>query len=150
MEVLNSTTRMLLKSLTFEGSIISSQAISGQAIQMQCLMIIPWIDRDTLSLLCTQMLLCTPCTSDSSLWAYFYLERRRLVKDTTAFITSMLLDPYLNQRLIPSGAVCTSCHWFQMSSCLAMIWEPSRLISQQVNMDLTLLAHPVSTFTRCM
>ena len=41
----------------------------------------------------------------------------------TNFITSMLLYPYPNQRLIQSGAVCTSCHWFQMSSYLAMIWN---------------------------
>ena len=58
--------------------------------------------------------------------------------------------PYPNQRLIPSGAVCTSFHWFWMSSCLAMIWETSCLILQQVNMGSTSLVHPVSTFTRCM
>ena len=68
----------------------------------------------------------------------------------TVFTTSMLLGLYLNWSFIPSGAVCTSCHWFQMSSCLAMIWEPSCLISQQVNMDLTLSVHPVLTFTRFM
>ena len=140
---------MLLKSPTFEGSIILSWAISGLATQTQCLTIIPWISRGTLPLPCTQVSLCTPHTSDSSPWAYFYL-KRRLVKDMTAFITSMLLDPYPNQRLIPSGAVCTSCHWFRISFCLAMIQEPSCIISWQVNMGSSSLVHPVSTFTRCM
>ena len=132
-----------LKSLTFEGSITLSQAISGQATQTQCLMTFHLIDRDTLPLLYTQVSLHILRTSDSLLWAYFYLKRRRLVKDMTTFITSMLLDPYPNQRLISSGTVCTSCHWFQMSSCLAMIWKPSCLISQQVNMGSTLWVHPV-------
>ena len=48
---------MLLKSQTFEEFIIFSQAISGQAIQMQCLVTIHLINRDTLPLLYTQVLL---------------------------------------------------------------------------------------------
>ena len=68
-------------------------------------MTIHWIDRGTSPLLCTRVSLCTPCTSDSSFWAYFYLKRRRLVKDMTAFITSMLLDPYPNQRLTILGSL---------------------------------------------
>ena len=63
-EVLNLTTGMLLKSQTFERSIILSQAISGQATQMQCLMTIHLIDKYTLPLLCTQVLLCILHTSD--------------------------------------------------------------------------------------
>ena len=109
---------MLLKSPTFEGSIILSQAISGQATQMRCLMTIHLIDSNTLPLLYTQVSLHILHTLDSLLQTYFSLKRRRLVKDMTNFITLMLLDPYPNQRLMPSGAVCTSCHWFQMPSYL--------------------------------
>ena len=117
---------------------------------MQCLMTIHLIDRDTLPPLYTQVLLHILHISDSLLPAYFYLKRRRLVRDMMEFTASVLLDPYSNQRLIASGTVCTSCHWFQMSSCLTMIPEPSCPISQQVNMDSTLLVHLASTFTRCM
>ena len=89
---------MLLKSLTFEGSIILGRAISGQATQTQYLMTIHLIDRDTLPLFYTWVLLHILHTLDSSLQAYFYLKRRRLVKDTMNCITLTLLDP-------PSGAV---------------------------------------------
>ena len=132
---------MPLKSQTFEGYIILSLAISGQATHMQCPMTIHLIDRDTLPLPYTQVLLHILHISDSLLWAYFYLKRRRLVKDMMNFITSMLSDPCPNQRLIPSGAACTSCHWFQISSYLAMILEPSCPISQQGNMGSTLSVH---------
>ena len=92
--------------------IILSWAISGQATQTRCLMTIHLTNKDTLPLLYTLVLLHILCISDSLLQAYFYLKKRRLVKDMMNFITSMLSDPYPNQRLIQSGAVCTSCHWF--------------------------------------
>ena len=55
-------------------------------------MTIHLINRDTLPLPCTQVLLHILHTFDSLLQAYFYLKRRRLVKDMTNFTTSMLSD----------------------------------------------------------